>query len=917
MTDNIRSNHVVRQRFALRLLAVAIILISSVLTIEAQSVSLRANSQAIQGQNFTVTIVVTNGDANVTRANAPKLQGCTLLAGPGVTTMQSIQIINGQQSASVSKEYTFTYKAEKAGTVSVPAIKLTVSGKQMQTQPKSITILPPDQAAQSGGGYGYGYGYGYPSAMDEMEELMNELMGGQPSRPGRQQQPAAPQQQSKVTAKDFIVAVTMSKKDIYEKEAVIATIKLYTKHNITKFQPKVMPQFEGFLSEEIDISSQTPQLEHFRGENYYTLVLKKCLLYPQKDGKLTINSGTYDVTLETVDYVSNGYYATPVAKEHNITTTSNSITVNVKPLPAPVPASFNGAVGDFKVSSSLTPEQLRTNEAAKYVLTVSGIGNIKHLAEPNIAFPATVEEYTPTGESDARFNGSNMQGTYTATYTIVPQETGTLDIPSWDFTYFNPATGKYVTTTLPAYSRKVAKGIGAPSTSSAPSTIDTGGLRDIRHILPVDESELSYRNTALFFKSGYWLGYLAALVILVGAVVVYRRHIKSAADVQGRRIRKARSVAAKRLHKARAAMDAHKSDDFYAAIAAALWGFLSDKLKMPASSLTRDNIADTLDKAGATPDMIERTIAVLDDCEMARFTPEHTDSEMSTLYSSASEVIDSLNRIKPHAADKKSEPARSRYAVSILLVMAAGLSAMAAPTTIQQADSAYNAGNFRSALTLYNKALDTQGASSNLYYNIGNTRFRLGHVGHAVVAYERALRLDPSNADARANLDYVNSTLRGLPEDGSSFLSNVHGKVVAQGSVDTWAVVALAIFMVLLGCVALYLFASNTTLRKAGFFGGLVVLVLFIYAVVIAWQTAAAPDSHDTGIVITNNARLTSKPGTTKDRSEKTIAIPEGSKVEILDSLATPNDPVTTLWYNVALNNNTHAWIDASDVSQI
>ncbi len=904
----------IRRGFSLRLLAAALLMLCAAVAVRAQSVSVRAASQAIQGQNFTVTIVVTNGDANITRANAPKLSGCTLLAGPGVTTMQSIQIINGQQSASVSKEYTFTYKADKAGTVNIPSMAVTVSGKQMQTQARSVTILPPDQAQRSSGG-GYGYGYGYPSAMDEMEELMNELMGGQPSRPRQQQQ--APQQQSKVSPNDFIVAVTMSKKDIYEKEAVIATIKLYTKHNITKFQPKVMPQFEGFLSEEIDVSSQTPQLEHFRGENYYTLVLKKCLLYPQKDGKLTINSGTYDVTLETVDYVSNGYYATPVSKSHNITTTSNSITVNVKPLPTPVPASFNGAVGDFKVSSSLTPQQLRTNEAAKYVLTVTGIGNIKHLAEPNIAFPATVEEYTPTGESDARFNGSNMQGTYTATYTIVPQETGTLDIPSWDFTYFNPATGKYVTTTLPAYSRKVAKGIAGATSGSAATTIDTGGLRDIRHILPVDETALSYSNTALFFKSGYWLGYIAALVILIGAVIVYRRHIKSAADVQGRRIRKARSVAAKRLHKARAAMDAHKSEDFYAALAAALWGFLSDKLKMPASSLTRDNIADTLERAGAAPDLIERTIAVLDDCEMARFTPEHTDSEMSTLYSSASEVIDSLNRIKPQSAKKKSETSRSRYAMSLLLAISVSISAMAAPTTIQQADSAYNAGNFRSALTLYTKALDTQGASPNLYYNIGNAQYRLGNVGHVVVSYERALRLDPSHKDARANLEYVNSTLKGLPEDGTSFLSNVHNGVVAQASVDTWAVVALGIFLVLMGCVALYLFASNTALRKTGFFGGIVVFVLFVYAVVIAWQTASARDKHDVGIVITNNARLTSKPGTTKDKTEKTIAIPEGSKVEILDSLATPNDPVTTLWYNVALNNNTRAWIDATDVSQI
>lgn len=638
-----------------------LILFSASMCAFSQSVNVRVANQVVQGQRFTVSISVTNGEANISRNDAPKLQGCTLISGPGVSTMQSVQIINNRQSSSVTKEYAFTYTADKAGTVTVPAMTLKVGGKEMTTPSKTFTILPPDQANQRRNGYP-GYGYGYPSDFDEMEELMNELMGGGPSYNRQPRQQPIPEQ-TKITPKDFIVTVNLSKSDLYEKEAVIATIKLYTKHNITKFQPLVMPQFEGFLSEEIDVSNQQAQQEHFRGENYYTLVLKKCLLYPQKAGKLTINSGTYDVTLQTVDYVSNGYYATPVPKEHNITTTSNSLTVNIKPLPTPAPASFNGAVGDFEVTTILLPEQLRTNEAAKYVLTVKGIGNIKHLAEPIVSFPATVEEYTPTGESDARFNGSNMQGTYTATYTFVPQVVGQLEIDGWDYSYFNPSTGKYVTVRLPAYSRTVAKGIASATTASAPTGIDTGSIRDIRHIETVDEAELSMHNNPIFHKTWYWLAYLVTVLVLVAAITIYRQHIKSVADVQGRRIRKARSVAAKRLNKARVAMNNHRSEEFYADLSSALWGFLSDKLKMPASSLTRENIAGTLESAGADDELVTRTISLLDECEMARFTPVHTDSEMSTLFTDASELIDSLNRLKLTSKPKQINTVQSRYGI--------------------------------------------------------------------------------------------------------------------------------------------------------------------------------------------------------------------------------------------------------------
>lgn len=628
-------------RRPLRYIALFVILAVSVFGLSAQSVSLQVSNQVIQGNKFTVAVKITNGDGTVTKDMAPKIQGCTYLYGPAISTMQSVQIINGRQSSSASTNYTFTYKADKAGNATIPTIQVVVDGKKMSTKPKTITILPPDQARQRQNPY-----------YDPFDDFFAEP---EPApTPNKNSAPA-------ISAKDFIITVNLSKQSVYEKEAVIATIKLYTKHNITRFQPKVMPQFEGFLSEELPVSQQTAQREHFRGDNYYTIVLKKCLLYPTKSGKLTINSGQYDVTLETIEYVSNGFFATPVPHERSMVTTSNSVSINVKPLPQPAPSGFNGAVGSFKASTTLTPERLRTNEAATYTFTLTGTGNLKHLSEPVIPFPSTVEEYTPQAESDVNFNGSNMQGSFTATYTIVPQEIGKVEIPAWQFTYFDPSTGKYVTTELPAYDRDIAKGIASASSSGAKENLDTETIRDIRHITRIDESELDLDRTLLFESIIYRLTYVIAIILLLTAVIIYRRYIKSAADVEGRRTRRAHSVAAARLRKASTAMKAHDNDAFYASVSAAIWGYLSDKLKMPASALTRENVAEKLSTAGADDDLVNRTIDVLDECEAARFTPNHTESEIANIYNDASAIIDNVERIKVQKAPRKTETNTSVY----------------------------------------------------------------------------------------------------------------------------------------------------------------------------------------------------------------------------------------------------------------
>lgn len=252
----------------------------------------------------------------------------------------------------------------------------------------------------------------------------------------------------------------------------------------------------------------------------------------------------------------------------------------------------------------------------------------------------------------------------------------------------------------------------------------------------------------------------------------------------------------------------------------------------------------------------------------------------------------------------------------ILVLVSAAFTASAS-SAVQQADSAYNKEDYKAAIALYNDAISQSGPTSDIYYNLGNAYYRDNKIGKAILYYERALTLDPSNSDARINLNFVRTRMEDIPEDDSSFLSNLHSDITAAMSPDAWAIVALVLFIIVLATVAIYIFSSNITVRKVGFFGGIFITLIFIYVTIIASQSANAPFNHNTAIVIVPTTNLSSAPRSTHSQTEKVVPIHEGTKITITDSLSTPDDPNVGKWYDVKINNSTRAWLNADDVEKI
>lgn len=254
--------------------------------------------------------------------------------------------------------------------------------------------------------------------------------------------------------------------------------------------------------------------------------------------------------------------------------------------------------------------------------------------------------------------------------------------------------------------------------------------------------------------------------------------------------------------------------------------------------------------------------------------------------------------------------------VTTLIMVICGFAAASAGNAAQMADSAYNAEDYPRAIQLYNEALAAGDVSARLYYNLGNAYYRDGKLGRAVVAYNRSLVLDPADADARANLAFVNSRLQDLPEDDNSFLSNLHQSVVTAAAANTWAWIALLTFALTLGAVALYIFAGGVVPRKIGFFGAFVLAAFTVYFVIVAKDAADRLDDHSRAVVIVPTTFLNSVPRQPR-QTEKVVPLHEGAVVHVIDSVPTPDDPVSPRWYNVKINNSTGAWLRATDVERI
>ena len=594
------------------------ILISTVIGAWADGITFTANAPevVVSGDQFRLSYTINS--QKVRDFRAPSIQGFEVLMGPSRSTQY--QNYNGVVTNSIT--FTYILMAGKEGTYKIPGATIVADGNNYTSNSVEIKVLPPDQSSSNAG-------------------------SGSSARSSRNQANSG-----KITDKELFMTATASKTNVYEQEAILLTYKVYTQVNLTNLRGDI-PDLKGFHTQEVELPNQkTFTLEHYNGRNYNTTIWRQLVLFPQQTGKIEIPSVTFEGTVSQMvasadpfDAFFNGGNYVNINK--NIVTPK--LTIDVKELPAGKPANFSGGVGEFTLSSSISTQELKTNDAVTIKLVISGTGNMKLINTPEVGFPQDFEIYDPKVDNKFNLTRNGLSGNKVIEYLAIPRHAGTYTIPPIEFSYFDLKSQSYKTLKTDAYTLNVAKGEGNSDqvVANFTSKEDLKVLgQDIRYIKTGD-TQLTKKDDYFFGSTSYYLWYIVPLALFIALMVINRKQAMENANVAKVRTKKANKVATKRMKNAGKLLAEKKSEALYDEVLKALWGYISDKLSMPISQLSKDNIEEELQKHQVADELIKEFINNLNECEFARYAPGNQDEKMDKIYSSAIDVISKMeNSIK-------------------------------------------------------------------------------------------------------------------------------------------------------------------------------------------------------------------------------------------------------------------------------
>ena len=611
-----------------RLLHILILVAFSVSTF-ADEVSLRvsAPSTVEVGGKFRVQFTVNT--QNVSHFSAPDFKGFEVIYGPATSSQSSFQMINGRTSQSSSIIYTYVLLAGNSGTFTIGSASVQVDGKTVKSKPVQVRVL-------SGGSGGAG-----GSSNGGSSNGGGNYGGGQSSS-------APSASSSNISAKDLFMTATASRTSVHEQEAILLTYKIYTLVDLTQLDGK-LPTLDGFQIQEIPLPrTKEFSIEQYNGRNYRTVTWSQYLLFPQKSGKLTIPSITYEgvvITrnrnLDPIEAFFNGQSGYSEVKRKITTPT---LTINVSPLPNK-PEGFSGAVGKFSVSSSISTKEVDANEAVTLKISVQGSGNMKLISTPEVQFPKDFETYDAKVNDNFQLTRSGLSGSKDFEYLFVPRHPGTYEIPASEFIYFDTESRSYKTIKTEAYTLKVNKGKGGAGQSVSNYSGQQQDVQqlnqDIRFIKKGDVN-LHQPGDTFFGTWKCWAAYILPFLLFVIAMVLGRKQMKANANVAHLRGKKANKVALKRMKTAKKLLDAHDTGKFYDEVLRALWGYVGDKFNMSQESLNKENIEQSLTSRQVPDEQIQQFMKVLNDCEFARYAPGDVNENMENVYNSAISAISKM-----------------------------------------------------------------------------------------------------------------------------------------------------------------------------------------------------------------------------------------------------------------------------------
>ena len=846
----------------------------SLLTVAAlaQQITGKAPSQVAVGEQFRLTYTVNTDDVSGFRAgNIP--DAFDVLMGPSTSTQSSFQMVNGHTSSSTSVTYTYILSATKNGSFTIPAAHASVHGKTVHSNELHIKVSGTAQQGRSNG-------------------------GGQPSQGGGQMRAAG----SHISGNDLFIKVSANKSRVHEQEPILLTYKVYTLVDLTSLSGK-MPDLKSFYTREVPLPQEKSfKIESLNGRPYRTVTWQQYVMFPQTTGKLEIPSITYDgmVVLQNrnVDpfeaFFNGGSGYVEVKKEIK----APGLTITVDPLPAR-PTNFSGGVGTFNLSAQLDKTEVKANNPVNLRIVVSGSGNLKLIKQPVVNLPKDFDQYDAKIEDKTKLTTNGIEGSMVYDMLIVPRHQGKYDIPPVEFTYFDIQSNSYKTLRSQPFILNVAKGDGSSSVSSYSSEELKQLNQDIRYI-KTDNTRLRAVDEFFFGSTFYWISLAVLLAVFISLFIIFRHRAIENANISKMRGKRANKVAVRRLRVADKLLKAGKQSEFYDEVLRALWGYVGDKLNMPVAQLSRENISQQFSERGVDEATLSQFLGALDECEYARYAPGDPRGNMNKVYDAA---IQAIMKIEDFLKGKK----HIRRSAVTLVLLFVSISLSASTVTRQQADSAYAQEHYQQAISDYETLLK-QGVSAELYYNLGNAYYRTDQMPKAVLNYERALLLSPGDADIRFNLQMARSkTIDKITPESEMFFVTWYRSLVNLMSVDAWARTALIALAIAIILALAYLFSDRIWLRKVGFFGALLLVVVFLLSNLFAFHQKRKLTYRTGAVIMTTSVPVKSTPS--KNGTDLFI-LHEGTRVTITDNSMKD-------WKEIRVDDGKEGWIETNKIEII
>lgn len=560
------------------------------------------------GRPFNVAFTI-DAEPEQNSFKAPEFQGnFDVVAGPSTSVGRSMQFINGKQSSSYNYTITYALMPRESGTFTIGSASVKVDGKTYTTRPMLVEVIAEKQGA----------GVKTPNTSPE----------------------------GSIGRDDILLRLKVSDTELYKGESLRASLVLYTRVTVENIESLTMPPFDGFWSQELSFDN-APSREEYNGRVYETYKITELLLSPQESGKIVIPEAVMDVVAQVVvqdrrnyDPIFGGRQVYRVSRELK----SAPVTINVKEFPAGAPQSFNGAVGNFSLRSTMPAAEIDANSADQIELTISGTGNLKFITAPRITLPESFEVYDTKVVDNCKITATGTTGSLTYTYPFVARSAGAFTIPRIEFSFFNPDTQAYETLATEPFTLVVKDDGSIAASAPATSNYNYGGPmrqldRDIRFI---HTGKLPKRAAAAFILTPlYWLAIVAMLALFILIYAVLRKRIRERSNTVARRMRHADKMAVQRLRMAERYMNEANRHAFYEEMLRAMWGYISDKFNIPVASLTKEKIREELYRRNVAEATAEQFCEVISRSEEAQYAPSAS-GEMTDIYAEAVEVISKI-----------------------------------------------------------------------------------------------------------------------------------------------------------------------------------------------------------------------------------------------------------------------------------